>query len=314
MAKVFLSYSRADQEVAAEVAAQLSDQGHDVFTDMLLPAGQEWQQALAEGLRSSDVVVSIISPDSTNSQFVMTELGAAMAYARESGKMLVLPVIIGHADIPTPVREINAIIDRDADPSRIANEIGRAIAHFIGSRTAAQEKQEETRQRIEKNAADYVGEAVASQKLAEARYRRLGMVWYAAGLVALVAGLVFVALALIHVQPPAGDWTTFALMALRAVIVIVLLGACAKYAFALGRSFTVESLKSADRLHAISFGEFYLRVYGQEAEWQDLKEAFANWNIDRPSAFVDTRSSDFDPKLVELITNIVQAVTGNKKP
>src|SRR6185503_15952382 len=52
------------------------------------------------------------------------------------------------------------------------------------------------------------------------------------------------------------------------------LGACAKYTFSLGRSFTIESLKCADRLHAISFGKFYLRVYGQSATWPRVEGSF----------------------------------------
>lgn len=96
------------------------------------------------------------------------------------------------------------------------------------------------------------------------------------------------------------------------MIVVALLGACAKYTFSLGRSFTIESLKCADRLHAISFGRFYLRAYGQSATWPELKEAFANWNIDRPSAFADTSTSDFDPKLVELLDSAIRALGNNQ--
>jgi hypothetical protein len=313
MARIFISYSRQDQEFVTELADTLAARGHTCFIDQQIAAGQDWQNSLAEALRSADALVAVISETSSSSPYVMSEIGAAQAYARDSGRMLVLPVILQGAPIPSPLQNVRAIFVGDRKPGDVALELDKALAAFIGARAAEQAKQEEARQRIEHNAADYITGAVSAQKNAEKRYRILGTVWYSVGLVALVAGLVFVGLALLRVNLPSGDWTTFCLVALRALIVIALLGACAKYAFALGRSFTIESLKCADRLHAISFGEFYLRAYGDRAEWQDLKEAFANWNIDRSSAFVGTSASDFDPKLVELVAAVVQGLTPGKK-
>jgi hypothetical protein len=313
MAKIFLSYSRQDQAFVSQLADSLAPYGHTAFFDDVIVPGQEWESALSHALQAADALVAIISPASAESQFVMTEIGAALAYARESGRMLVIPVILDDTKIPVPLRSVQAIFARDRSPLDVASEIEKALTAFLGARVAAQEKREEARQRIERNAADYVGDAVSAQKKAEKRYRLVGITWYAVGLVALLAGLVFVGLALLKVSVPNGDWTTFALIALRALIVIALLGACAKYAFALGRSFTIESLKCSDRTHAISFGEFYLRAYGDQAQWQDLKEAFANWNIDRASAFSGTSASDFDPKLVEIVTAVVQGLAPGKK-
>jgi hypothetical protein len=239
----------------------------------------------------------------------MAELGSALAYSKESGRMLVIPVILDDAPIPAPARQYQALFVRDSSPQEVADQIAAAVASFVGHRVAVEDKKQETRARIEQNAAAYVVEAVEAQERAESRYRILGLLFYLLGLIALIAGLVFVFFALAgQFQSGGEDWIAFSHAALRSIIVIALLGACSKYAFSLGRSFTVESLKSADRLHAIAFGRFYLQVYGQDAEWSEVKEAFANWNISRPSAFDASTASEFDPKLLESIQNLVKSV------
>lgn len=316
MAKIFISYIRADTQIASAVAGLLEEHGHEVSMDStVLTPGVDWQETLYEALRTADALVSIISPEANKSAFIMTELGAALSYARESGRMLLVPVVINGAEIPPPLRGIQALIDPDSDAQSIADQIARAVAHFIGTRAAEQVKEAETSRRIEENAAEYVGEAVDAQEKAERRYRVIGIFWYLLGLLALIAGLIFVGVSLSRTSGDVpSNWIHFAHFTLRAIIVVALLGACAKYSFSLGRSFTIEALKCADRLHAISFGKFYLRVYGHQANWDELKEAFANWNIDRPSAFADTDTADFDPKLIEFVTSIVQAATPEKRP
>jgi len=89
------------------------------------------------------------------------------------------------------------------------------------------------------------------------------------------------------------------LAALKALLVIGLLGACAKYAFSLGKSYASEALKCSDRIHAIRFGEFYLRAFGEKTQWSELKEVFQHWNIDRSSSFSTLDASSFDPKFIE---------------
>jgi len=102
-------------------------------------------------------------------------------------------------------------------------------------------------------------------------------------------------------------WLEFSILALKSIVVIGLLGACSKYAFTLGKSFMSESLKSADRMHAISFGKFYLKVYGSDATWPELKEVFQHWNIDRSSSFSSQTTAEFDPKIIESMLELFRA-------
>lgn len=71
----------------------------------------------------------------------------------------------------------------------------------------------------------------------------------------------------------------------------------------------VESIRNSDRIHAISFGEFYLNVYGKVATRDEVREVFGNWNIDNGSSFISQSPKDYDPQILE---NIALALDGLK--
>ena len=65
-------------------------------------------------------------------------------------------------------------------------------------------------------------------------------------------------------------------------------------------------------MHAISFGKFYLRVFGSNASWPEVKEAFQHWNIDRSSTFSNLATSEFDPKMFESLIELAKVVSSEK--
>lgn len=75
----------------------------------------------------------------------------------------------------------------------------------------------------------------------------------------------------------------------------------------------VESLRNSDRGHAISFGEFYLRVYADKADWREVKEVLQHWNIDKGSQFTTHNSAEFDPKLMEQAIKIGQILAKQER-
>lgn len=54
--------------------------------------------------------------------------------------------------------------------------------------------------------------------------------------------------------------------------VISLLITMTWFAFVLGKSFMVEAIRNMDRIHAIDFGDFYLKLFKEDFEWPELKE------------------------------------------
>jgi WD40 repeat protein len=72
---VFVSYSRADLDIANALVAALDDKFNVVIDRRNLPYGEEWQAELADFIRSSDTVVWLVSPESVSSKWCNWELG-----------------------------------------------------------------------------------------------------------------------------------------------------------------------------------------------------------------------------------------------
>jgi hypothetical protein len=75
----------------------------------------------------------------------------------------------------------------------------------------------------------------------------------------------------------------------------------------------VEALRNADRRHAISFGEFYLRARGASIDWSEVKDAFQHWNIDKGSQFIGQQTSDLDPQVFALAVDFAKVLLAKQK-
>jgi hypothetical protein len=75
----------------------------------------------------------------------------------------------------------------------------------------------------------------------------------------------------------------------------------------------VESLRNADRIHAISFGQFYLKAFGEHAEWAEIKEAFQHWNIDKGSSFMQQEAKDINPEILKTALEIAKSMSPKGK-
>lgn len=74
MARLFISYSRADEAFARQLARSLSDLGADIWIDVeSIPAGVKWSRAIQHGLDVCEAICVIISPDSMASTNVEDE-------------------------------------------------------------------------------------------------------------------------------------------------------------------------------------------------------------------------------------------------
>ena len=115
------------------------------------------------------------------------------------------------------------------------------------------------------------------------------------------------------VETPELEVGGYVLISLKSLIIIGLLIALSKYAFNLGKSYTNEALKNADRIHALSFGEFYLKAFREKVSYDQIKEVFQHWNINNESFFSTLNSSDFDPKIFENVIELMKALSAKKK-
>jgi WD40 repeat protein len=95
MAKVFISYSRKDEEFARQLATDLDRLGASVWIDMDdIPPGVNWSAAIQEGLDACEALVLVMSPDSLGSANVTDE----WQYFRDEKKPII-PVLWRRAPI-----------------------------------------------------------------------------------------------------------------------------------------------------------------------------------------------------------------------
>lgn len=81
--KVFVSYSRADEQFADELRLGLADKGYLVSIDKhSIRHGEEWRPRLGKLIADCDTVVFALSPDSARSQTCHWEVEEACRLAK----------------------------------------------------------------------------------------------------------------------------------------------------------------------------------------------------------------------------------------
>lgn len=102
---VFFSYARADTDFVLGLAKRLKSAGADVWVDQLdICAGDRWDRAVDEALKSCSCLVVVLSPASVASDNVMDEV----SFALEGNKLLV-PVLYQACEIPFRLKRVQHI-------------------------------------------------------------------------------------------------------------------------------------------------------------------------------------------------------------
>lgn len=100
--KLFISYSRKDNDLRAELESHLSllkRQGIvETWTDRALAPGQEWDSTIQAALREADIVLMLVSADFFASGYI-TEVELQMAMDRHGeGETVVVPILVRPTD------------------------------------------------------------------------------------------------------------------------------------------------------------------------------------------------------------------------
>ncbi len=96
MTTYFLSYARADQEVALRFARDLISVGFSVWVDQFdIRPSQHWDRAVETAVRSCDAMIVILSPASAASPNVADEVTVAI----DGGKRLI-PILVQACALP----------------------------------------------------------------------------------------------------------------------------------------------------------------------------------------------------------------------
>lgn len=314
MANVFLSFSSRDLNFAESLRRNLNELGHTTWAfDEQLTPGELWQDVIMSRLKEVDALVVILSEASSKSAWIHHELGVAVAYAKERGRPLIIPVVLGNVDLPAPLAQFHGIFSPDGDAEETAVKLAEGLERLSGIQLAKEEKQKEAQQNVESSAAVFIQKSMNELKSRESTYQRWAYVWYSVAYLTLLITVAFGVWRVLVTGPSTTSWPALVELAVTGIIVVGLLIALAKYAFSLGKSFMVEALRNADRRHAISFGEFYLRARGATIDWNEVKDAFQHWNIDKGSQFIGQQSSDFDPQIFALAIELAKTLVHKDK-
>lgn len=183
-------------------------------------------------------------------------------------------------------------------------------------RVLQEEHQKQVQEKIELKVPEFVESAVAALKEKEESFSDKAANWNSHGSISLSLAIASAIGALIYggfefnsAAKENIDWFFFSFLLIKGLIVVSLFGAFAKHAYNIGNAYMHESLKRSDRMHAINFGKLYLEVYGNEVSQNDMKSIFENWNMNSDSAFTKVQASNFEPKIIEQVAQIINAVS-----
>ena len=92
--KVFISYSSKDEALATKIVTSLEAAGLDAwYSKREIMPGDNWAEKIANGLKESNAMVVLITPDALDSDAVQSSISYALS-ERAFNKRLI-PVIVG---------------------------------------------------------------------------------------------------------------------------------------------------------------------------------------------------------------------------
>lgn len=316
MSRIFVSFSQKDRDLYDKLVNALSDEGHELFSVDCLTVGSDLSKDLNEQLFSSDAVVALITENALESKNVLNEITIAQAQMEALGKKVFIPIMVGVTEVPNFLRNTLAemVADFNEDSlKKVVLSINRAIAHFTAINAEKQKSKEKQIQKLETSKTEFIREAEERLGKKEVSFRQSAKIWYFFGYLALLLGVASTFYLLNENLTGSLDAIKITLLSIKGIIGVGLLVALSKYAFTLAKSYMNESLKNSDRLHAISFGKFYLQAYGNVATPEDVKDVFQHWNIDKDSSFKELKSENFDPRIFESAIEIAKIMSKNDK-
>lgn len=320
MSKIYLSYQHEDVKLIRKIGNDLNKQGYETIMDeTIMKVGIDWRKELLKELKTSDGVLVLITENSLNSKYVISEIGTTRAFIDENeNKKFLIPVIYGDIEIPDFIKDIYCIKLTDDNYEKAIEKIVLSISNFLGKKEAVEEKQTQEKTIIETKAAEYIKEATIALNKRENHNKIIAYACYFIGILTLLLGVQFAINGLNSIsqvqdiisKTPNAILITIIILLLKSIIIIGLLLSCSKYTFTLGKSFMHEALRNADRIHAISFGEFFIKAYGDKiSSYAEINEIFQNWNIDKSSSFKELDANSYDPRFSENLIEIIKTLS-----
>jgi len=326
MTKIFLSTSRlrneSDYELLNYLRNALIEKGYSLISDdfegAVIYNNEKSENSYNEILFNAEIIISLITESSIESKSGYNELIRIRNYVSNVENKLFIPILssrVSYNNLPESYFLLNAIkLENDSriEVERIANRIDEYINIFLGKRLANEEKSKELKENLETSAPTYINETLKELEKREGYQRTVSIVWYILGFLSIILGViiaVWLTTSGIVINNQKENWSLTIFYGIKSIFIIILLITASKYSFNLAKSYMSESLKIADRIHAISFGKFYLQIFKNNINPNEIKEIFRDWNINnQENNFSKQTTDDYDPKLLEKAIDIVNKV------
>ena len=126
MAKLFLSYARADLEAAQRLAEALAGAGHEVWWDRHIQGGSRFGKEIDEALAAAEAILVLWSKNSCESAWVQDEA----AEGRDTGRLV--PMLLDKSKPPLGFRQFQSIDMSDSPGADGLAAVSAAIAKICG--------------------------------------------------------------------------------------------------------------------------------------------------------------------------------------
>jgi hypothetical protein len=108
--RCFLSYNKADKEVARSIGAQMTLSGIEVwFDEWEIQAGDSIPGKLDEGLAAFNAFVLVWSADAVQSNWVRKELRSAIMRAINDKSVKIVPCLLDETPLPPLIADLRGI-------------------------------------------------------------------------------------------------------------------------------------------------------------------------------------------------------------
>ena len=283
-------------------------------------------------ITAADIFIYILDDESVADPSFLAELATVKSYAESDSKKLAITILTGLTNnyaMSKPYlakNNVNLSIHNELSVKEAIDATVFIIQSFMGRQLAYSKNEKANSEKIESSTDDFVNDTKKELEGREFWLKVTAYVCFALGLIAIIIGiwLVFkfadegLSVFVKNLKDDKGaitvqtlDWSLVVYNAVKSILIITLLIAASKYCFNLAKSFMVEALKLSDRVHAINFGRFYLRVFSKKGiESKEFIDVFRDWNINNQnSAFSAQNFNDYDPKILEKMTDALSKIT-----
>lgn len=298
---IFISYRSTTREFVDYLANALEQAGHNVLYDARIPTASNWSDSISDMIARADAIIAVFHGQ--NNDNIAYEVGVGLS---DSGK-LVIPVIFQDAVVPYALEGVLYVRVTDARQydEAATTVLNRLAAHEAKKQQEATEQRESV-QRLERGIKTHVEEILENLKDREKRNKRYALWLYASSVLILAFVVAFATLFLARNSLADLELERLLVLGVLYLFIAILMVSISRFMFTLAKSFMVEAIRASDRIHAISFGKFYLEAFDEKVTREELIQIFGTWNIDNgATSFREQSPDDYDPKLLEKLLDTI---------